>query len=166
MSRSHGPCRAGMPGRRQAPVEACLEFATDVALNVLSDRVNLAQRRRTKAMRIRTVLLALPAIAVLLAAPAAQADWRGHGYGGHYGPGYGHGGYYGGGYYRGGYYGGGYPAGAVIGGALLGLGVGAVVAGALAPPVFVAPPPVVYAAPPVVYAAPPVVYAPRPYYGW
>jgi hypothetical protein len=58
-------------------------------------------------------------------------------------------------------------------GALLGLGVGAVVGGALAPhyyappPVYYAPPPPVYYAPPppVYYAAPPpVYYAPPPGY--
>ncbi len=115
-------------------------------------------------MRIRTLLLATPAAVALLVAPTAHADWRGgHGYGPHYGyP------YHGGGYHGGGGVG-------VVAGALLGLGVGAVIAGALAPPVYVAPPPVVYAPPPVMYAAPPVMYAPAPrvvyapapaYYGW
>lgn len=122
-------------------------------------------------MRLRTLLLAAPAVAVLLLAPAAQADWRGHGYGGHGGGYYGGhgGGYYGhGGYYgRGGGYYGGYPAGAaIVGGALLGLGIGAAVAGALAPPVYYAPPPVYYAPPAVVYAPPRVVYGPPAYYGW
>jgi len=48
-----------------------------------------------------------------------------------------------------------------VGGALLGLGVGAVVGGALAPRYY-APPPVYYAPPPPVYYAPPppVYYAP------
>jgi len=50
-------------------------------------------------------------------------------------------------------------AGAVIGGALLGLGVGAVLGGALAagPPVYT-PPPVYYAPPAPAYAPPPPVY--------
>jgi hypothetical protein len=49
-------------------------------------------------------------------------------------------------------------------GALLGLGVGAVVGGAIARPHYYAPPPVYYAPPPPVYYAPPppVYYAPPP----
>jgi len=58
------------------------------------------------------------------------------------------------GYYHGG------GGGPIVAGALLGLGLGAVIAGAIAPPV-------VYAPPPVVYEAPPMIYAPSPgyYYG-
>ncbi|HTN11655.1 MAG TPA: hypothetical protein VL154_11880, partial [Acetobacteraceae bacterium] len=55
-------------------------------------------------------------------------------------------------------------SGAIIGGALLGLGLGAVIGGALAPPpAYYAPPPPVYYAPP-----PPAYYAPPPtvYYGY
>ena len=119
-------------------------------------------------MRLRTVLLAVPAAATLLMAPAAHADWRGHGYGSALWVSHHHGGI---------------GVAPVIAGAVVGLGVGAVVAGVLAPPVVVAPPPVMYApppqmvyapppqvvyAPPVMYAPPPrVVYAPAPaYYGW
>ena len=94
-------------------------------------------------------LATLPVLAAMALAPvAANAQYyRGHG------------GYYGG--YRGGYgYGHrGFGVGPFVGGALLGLGVGAIVAG----PRYYAPPPVVYAPPPVVYAAPPAYYAP-PYY--
>lgn len=63
--------------------------------------------------------------------------------------------------------GGGGNAGAVIAGGLIGLGVGAVVAGALQPvvpvperPVYYAPPP----PPPVYYAPAPAYYAPPPAY--
>jgi len=52
------------------------------------------------------------------------------------------------------------PVGAIVGGALLGLGIGAAVASAVAPPVYYAPPPVYYAPPPVYYAPAPVYYAP------
>lgn len=65
-------------------------------------------------------------------------------------------------YYR--HYGGGFGPGGIIAGTILGLGVGAAVAGAYAPPpVYYAPPPVYYAPPPVVYAAPPPAYG-YPYY--
>ena len=88
-----------------------------------------------------------------MAAPAAQAQWRGPGWRGpHYAP---HPAYH---------HGGGVVA-PVIGGTLLGLGVGAAIAGALAPPpvVVAPPPPVVYAPPPpAYYYGPPPSYAP----GW
>ena len=58
--------------------------------------------------------------------------------------------------------------GSFAGGALLGLGVGALVGGALAPRYYAPPPPppVYYAPPPPVYYAPPppVYYAPPPGY--
>ncbi len=102
-------------------------------------------------MRARLGLLSLlTAAALLAAAPAAHAEWHG----------------------RGGWHGGGWHGpGPVVAGTLLGLGLGAVVAGALAPPVYAPPPPVVYAPPPVVYAPPPVLYAAPPpppgyYYRW
>jgi hypothetical protein len=65
-------------------------------------------------------------------------------------------------------------SGAIIGGALLGLGVGALVGGAIAParpPAYYVPPPAYYAPPPPVYYAPPprAYYAPPPpavYYGY
>lgn len=62
------------------------------------------------------------------------------------------------------YHHGGPPVGAVVGGALLGLGVGAVLGGVLAPPppAYYAPPPVYYAPPPPTYYAPP----PPVYYGY
>jgi hypothetical protein len=101
-------------------------------------------------MRIRTALLATPAVIALLAAPAAHADWRGHGgwHGPH--PVYHHG----------------WGPGPVIAGALLGLGAAAVIAGAVAPPpVYYAPPPVYYAPPPpAYYAPPPAYYTPPPSY--
>ena len=92
--------------------------------------------------------IALPVAALLALAPTpAQAQWhRGGGYG------YGHGGY---GY---GYGHRGYGGGAIVGGALLGLGVGAL----LAAPYYAAPPPVVYAPPPAYYAPPAYAYAPPP----
>jgi hypothetical protein len=51
--------------------------------------------------------------------------------------------------------------GAVVGGAILGLGVGALIGGALASsqPAYRAPPPVYYAPPPGYYAPPPPVYS-------
>ncbi len=54
--------------------------------------------------------------------------------------------------------GGGDDTGAVIGGALLGLGIGAVIGSAIAQPPVYAPPPVYYAPPPTYYAPPPPVY--------
>lgn len=102
-------------------------------------------------------LAALPVATLIVLAPApAQAQYRG-GYGGGYGYRGGYGGGYGGGYYghRG------YGPGPFVGGALLGLGVGALLAAPyLAPP----PPPVVYAPPPAYYAPPAYTYAPPAYY--
>ena len=76
-----------------------------------------------------------------LAAPAAQADWRGRSYGHHH-----HGGYSGG---------------SVALGAIIGLGAGVALGAAVAPTYYYAPPPVYYAPPPVYYA-PPVYLAPPP----
>jgi hypothetical protein len=81
--------------------------------------------------------------------PASGQPYRGHGHGPVY---RGHGPVYRGGPPPRGHWGGG--PGPFVGGALLGLGVGAVVGSMLAPP-----PPVVYAPPPPgYYAAPPAVY--------
>lgn len=94
------------------------------------------------------LLVAAPFLAAgLLAAPAANAQWGGRGPGGYRGgPGYYH-------HHRG-------PGpGAIIGGALLGIGAGALIAGAFAPP-----PPVVYAPPPAYYPPPAYAYAPAPGY--
>ena len=105
--------------------------------------------------RTGRILAALPVVGIMAFAPAAaNADYyRHYGYGGGYG--------YRGGYgYPGGYYNRGFGPGAVVGGALLGLGVGALIAGQ---PRYYAPPPVVYVPPPVVYTPPPAYYAP-PYY--
>jgi hypothetical protein len=107
------------------------------------------------------LLLAAPLAAGLLlaaGAPKAEAEWHG---GGWHGGGW-HGGWHGGGWH-GGWHGGGWGPGAVVAGTVLGLGVGAALAGAYAPPpVVYAPPPVVYAPPPTVYyAPPPVVVYPR-----
>lgn len=80
----------------------------------------------------------------LVAAAPAEAQWRR--YGGYYRGGYGHG-------WRG-------PgAGAIVGGALLGLGVGAL----LTAPYYAPPPRVVYAPPPPVYPYP-YAYPPPGYY--
>jgi hypothetical protein len=99
---------------------------------------------------------------VALASVAHAQNWHHGGYGG-YNRGYGggHGGYGGYGGWHGDYYGPG--PGVAIASGILGLAVGAAVAGALAPPVYAPPPPVYYTAPPVIYAAPPpVYYAPPP----
>jgi hypothetical protein len=96
--------------------------------------------------RIKSLLIAAPIAAGLLAAPAAHAEWRGHG-------GYGH--YYGG--YHGGWHGPG------VAGAILGLGAAAIVGGVIASQAY-APPPVVYVQPRPYYAPPPVYYAPPPGY--
>jgi len=97
-----------------------------------------------------TMLVLAAAMAAPLGLPAAAQPYRGH-------PDY-HRDYRGGGdYHGGGYYHGGPGPGAVVGGALLGLGVGAVIGSVLRPP-----PAVIYAPPPtVVYAPPPPVV----YYG-
>lgn len=94
-----------------------------------------------------TLLIAAPVAFGLLAAPAAHAEWRNHG----------------GGYDRHG----GYERhhdhdnGNAVAGALLGLGIGALVVGAIAsqPPAYAAPPPVVYAPPPPPYYPVPGYYA-------
>jgi hypothetical protein len=94
--------------------------------------------------RNRALIFAGVIAAGMLAAPAAEADWRYRG--GGWGPRY---------YAAPRYYG----PGPAIAGAILGLGVGAAIAGAYAaPPYYYAPPPPVYYAPP-----------PAPYYygpGW
>jgi hypothetical protein len=94
--------------------------------------------------RFAVVALGVPlALATLMPAPAHAQRYGYHG-----------------GYYRHGF------GGVGVAGAILGLGVGAAIAGAYAPryygptPYYYAPPPVVYAPPPVVYGAPPVAYAP------
>ena len=124
-------------------------------------------------------LVAALALGVAVFTPAS-AQYRGDGRGGGYQRGYpaqqwhgGGGGWNGGGqgYYGGGYYGGrgyyNYP-GAIAGGALLGLGLGAVLGGIYAaPPVAYAPPPYYYYAPPTYYAAPyQYSYPPPVYYGY
>ena len=96
--------------------------------------------------RKSTLMITGLVAAGLLAAPAAHADWHGRGYGWH----------------------GGYPhwehhhdnGGAAVAGALLGLGLGAIIGGAIAsqPPAYYAPPP------PVAYAPAPSYYAPPPGY--
>jgi len=91
-------------------------------------------------MAMKRMLMVGTVLAGALAAPAAQADWRGRSYGHHH-----HGG------------------GTVALGALLGLGAGIALGAALAPPYYYAPPPVYYAPPPVYYA-PPVYLAPPPVY--
>jgi len=95
--------------------------------------------------RVKTLLIAAPVAAGLLAAPAAQAEWRGYG-------GYGH--YH---YYHGGWRGPG------VAGAIVGLGAAAVVGGVIASRAYL-PPPVVYAPPPVYYALPPAYYPAPPGY--
>ncbi len=91
--------------------------------------------RKTLATTLAASVLTLG----LTATAPAQAQW-GRGYYGHYHRGYG--------------------PGAIVGGALLGLGVGALLAAPYAAP----PPPVYYAPPPVYYPPPAYVYAPRPAY--
>ena len=107
-------------------------------------------------IRMSRLFAAVPVVAVVALAPAAaHADFYRHGYG--YGP---YRGYYGGPRHYGPRH---FGTGGLVAGTLLGLGVGAAIAGTV--PRYYAPPPVVYAPPPpVVYAPPPVVYAPRPYY--
>lgn len=106
--------------------------------------------------RTGRLMIALPVLAMTALAPAvANAQYYRGGYGGYRG---GHGGY--------GYGHRGYGGGAIVGGALLGLGVGALLARPYyaPPPVYYAPPPVVYAAPPTYYAPPPAYYASPPAY--
>ena len=92
---------------------------------------------------MKRMLLVGTVLAGALAAPAAEADWRGRSYGHHH-------------------HHGGYSGGTVAFGALLGLGAGVALGAALAPPHYYAPPPVYYAPPPVYYAPPPVYYTPPP----
>ncbi len=109
-------------------------------------------RVKDQTMRTRTsTLLAAIAAIGLVAAPAAHAqprNWHGHGN-----------------YYRGGYHGGyrGGPGPAATG-ALVGLGVGALIGGAIvaSQQPYYAPPPVPYAPAPAYY--PPPAYAPAPGY--
>ena len=115
-------------------------------------------------MRIKALLIAAPVAAGLLAAPAAHADWHGHGGGGWHG-----GGWHGGGWHGGGWHGG--YRGPGVAGAIVGLGAAAVIGGVIAsqayappPPVYYAPPPAYYAQPPGYYAPPPAYYAPPPSY--
>jgi hypothetical protein len=89
----------------------------------------------------KALLIAAPVAAGLLAAPAAHAEWRGHGGGGWHGG-----------------YGRGHGPGVV--GAILGLGAAAVVGGVIASQAYAAPPPVYYAPQPGYYAAPPGYYPP------
>jgi hypothetical protein len=93
-----------------------------------------------------SLLIAAPVALGLLATPAAHADWRHHG-GGRDGDwhGYEHRG-------RG--------NGDAVAGALIGLGVGAVIGGIIASsqPQYYAPPPVAYAPPPPYYPAPGYAY--------
>ncbi len=106
--------------------------------------------------RIVSKLLAASAAVSLfvgaLAPATAQAQWRP----GHYGGPHHYYGGYGGHHYHHGY------GGAVVGGALLGLGVGALLAAPYyAPRVYYPPPPVYYAPPPVYYPVPvPYYYGP------
>ena len=112
-------------------------------------------------MGFRAVLVAVPVATALLAAPAAHADWRGHGGGYHGGE------YHGGGYHGGGYHGGDwhhdYHRGPGVGGVILGLGAAAVLGGVIASQAYAPPPPVVYAPPPAYYAPPPAYYPPPGY---
>jgi hypothetical protein len=102
---------------------------------------------------IRSLIAFSLATTLLAPLPASAQNWHDHG--GHYDHGRGHDrdqGYD----HRGG------NGGAVVGGALLGLGVGALIGGALASsqPAYRAPPPVYYAPPPPgYYAPPPPVYS-------
>jgi hypothetical protein len=108
---------------------------------------------KDQTMRTRpSTLLAALAVIGLVGAPAAHAggphDWRGRGH-----------------YSRAGHYGYHHQNGGdVAAGALIGLGVGALVGGAIvaAQQPYYAPPPVPYAPPPAYY--PPPAYAPAPGY--
>jgi hypothetical protein len=105
---------------------------------------NLRNKMMSIVTRSRFASTLLLAGGLATAPLAAQAQWHGGG---------------GGCCYHGG-------GGNFVGGALLGLGVGAVLGGALAPHYYAPPPPVYYAPPPPVYYAPPppVYYAPPPVY--
>ncbi len=116
----------------------------------------------------RTLTLGLVAASIAASPFAAHADDH-HDHGGYQNYNRGgdnHGGYNGGGYNRGGDDRRDHDGGNGLAGALLGLGVGALVGGAIIssqqpqyapPPVYYAPPPPVYYAPP-----PPAYYAPPP----
>jgi hypothetical protein len=105
---------------------------------------------------LKTLLIAAPVAMGLLAAPAAHAEWRGHGGGWGYGGGWGHQGGWGN---HGGHRGNGLP----LVGALLGA---AVIGGIIASQPTYAPPPTYYAPPPAYYAPPAYgpAYYPQPYY--
>ncbi len=104
---------------------------------------------------LRTAVAVAVAGGLSVASMPAQAQWRGGSHAGY-------GGYHGGYGYRGGR---GWGPGAIIGGTLLGLGIGAAIAGAyVPPPVYYAPPPPAYYPPPGYYAPPPGYYAPPPGY--
>jgi hypothetical protein len=107
---------------------------------VIAERqVPHASEDEDRAMRTWTsLMIAAPVALGLLAAPAAHADWRHHGWEGHD---------------RGGWRG--YEHrdrgnGDAVAGALIGLGVGALIGGIIASsqPQYYAPPPVAYAPPP------------------
>ena len=105
---------------------------------------------RTRAFLTASLLVG-PLLALPVAGHAEEHGHEGHGWHGEAHRG-------GGGYRRGG---GGFGPGAAVAAGILGLGLGAVVAGA------VAPPPVYYAAPPYYYPPPPPPgYAPPPGYGY
>jgi hypothetical protein len=97
-------------------------------------------------VRLKSLLVAAPLAAGLLAAPMAHADWHGRG-GWHGGPGW-HGGYH-------------HDRGPGVAGAILGLGAAAIIGGVIASQEY-QPPPVVYAPPPAYYAPPPPAYYPPP----
>jgi hypothetical protein len=112
----------------------------------------VAHTREDEERDMRTwssLLIAAPVAFGLLAAPAAHADWR------HHGGGWGGGGR---GYER---HHNGNDHGDAVAGALIGLGVGALIGGMVAAsqPQYYAPPPVVYAPPP--YSAPAYFAGPR-----
>jgi hypothetical protein len=110
-------------------------------------------------MRFKALLIAAPVAAGLLAAPAAHAEWHGHGGGGHGGA------WHGGDWHGGDWHGGGYRGpGPGVAGAILGLGAAAVIGGVIASQAYAPPPPVYYAPPPAYYAQPPGYYAPPPAY--
>ena len=109
-------------------------------------------------LRFKTLLIAVPIAAGLLAAPLAHAEehggWHGRGGGGEW---------HGGGERRGGYEHE-REGGDGVAGAILGLGAAAILGGMIASQSYAPPPPVYYAPPPVYYGPPPVYYAPPPYY--
>ena len=98
--------------------------------------------------RKSTVIPGLIAAGVLAAAPAAYAEWHGRGWGWHGAP-----------HYYEHHHG---DGGAAVAGALVGLGLGAIIGGVIASQPAYAPPPVTYAPPPAYY--PPAYYPPA--YGY